>query len=96
MEFGMAKLPKTFYKNTEKWFKSKKKLSSIKDRKVNTSIHYNGRKSFVTRQIQCRHTRGLAHAFWCTKNTCFGASCNDKKSGNDTKRIINTQFYLDD
>ena len=61
MKFGIAKLPKTFYKNTERKFKRKKSnnnnkaLSSIENRKVNTNPSYDGRKSFVTWQIQCRH-----------------------------------------
>ena len=52
MKFGRAKLPKTFYKNTEKKFKCKKntnkELSLIEDRKVNTNLCYDGRKSFAT------------------------------------------------
>ena len=55
MEFGIAKLPKTFYKNTEKNFKREKsynkELRSFKDRKVNTNLCYSGRISFVTWQV---------------------------------------------
>ena len=46
MTFGIAKLPKTFYKNTAKTLYAKKRLTSIEDRKVNTNLCYNGRKSF--------------------------------------------------
>ena len=53
MKFGIAQLPKIFYKNNEKKkFKlkkeSNKELSSIEDRKVHTKFCYDGRKSFAT------------------------------------------------
>ena len=58
MKLGIAKLPKTFYKNTKKNFKRQKNnkelFSSFKDRKVNANFCYGERKSFVTWQIQCR------------------------------------------
>ena len=38
--------------------KNNEKVSTIKDRKVNTNVCYKGRKSFVTWQIQCRHYGG--------------------------------------
>ena len=57
MKFGVAKLPKTFYKNAAKKFKPKKhnnkELSSIDDGKVNPNFCYSGRKSFATWQVQC-------------------------------------------
>ena len=100
MKFGISKLPKTFYKNTEKKFKlkqqNKQESSSIEDRKVNTNFCYDRRKSFVTGQIQCCHCGGpggLASPFWSTKNTCFGASHN-KKTGNGVKRNNNIQSYV--
>ena len=74
MEFGIAKLPKSFYKNTEKNFKreksNNKELRSFKDRKVNTNLCYSGRISFVTWQVQCHccgGPRGPYPPSWCTK-----------------------------
>ena len=50
MKFGIAKLPKTSYKNTEKKLKRKKnyskELSSIENRKSNTNRCYDSRKKF--------------------------------------------------
>ena len=63
----MAKLTKIFYKNTKKRFKRNKAKQNIKlnqgqKSKYNSLLQY--KNFFVTWQIQCRHSRGLAHAFW--------------------------------
>ena len=101
MKFGIAKLPKTFYKNTEKKFKRKKnnskELSSIKDRKVNTNFCYGGRKSFITWQIQWRcyvGPRGPYASTWFTKHTFLETLCKVKKTDNVTKTNNNIQSYL--
>ena len=55
MKFGTAKLPKTFYKNTKKKFKrKKKKISSFGDGNVTTNFCNSGRKSYVIWLVQCR------------------------------------------
>ena len=73
MKFGVAKLPASFCNNTEKSLNVKKnnnkELSSIEDRKVNTNLCYDGRKSFLTWQIQCRRYGGPCLTFWFSKNT---------------------------
>ena len=52
MKFGIAELPKAFYKNSEKNFERKKsnnkELSSFENRKVNAYFCYGGRISFST------------------------------------------------
>ena len=61
MKFGIAKLPKTFYKNTKKKLRRKKnnkELASFEDRNINTNFCYSGRKSFGTWQVQCHCYRG--------------------------------------
>ena len=59
MKFGMAKLPQSFYKDTEKNFKRKKsnkELSLIDDRKV-MQIFVTIENFFFTFQIKCRCIR---------------------------------------
>ena len=97
MQLDVAKLAKTFYKNTDKKVQTQKKnkeLSSIEDRKVNNKSLLRWKKKFVTCQIQCRRYGGPCLLFWFTKNTFFATSCNNKKADNDAKRTNNIQSYL--
>ena len=70
MKFGTAKLPKTFYKNTEKKFKhsqkkkNNKELSLIENRKVTTNFCYHGRKKVLSLgKFSAVATGGLAPHF---------------------------------
>ena len=99
MKYGIAKLPQTFYKNTEKKSLNAKKqiISSIEDRKVNTSLCYDRRKSFITWQVRAvaiEDQEGLAPHFRLEKILFFGTSCNDKKTENDAKKNNNHPSYL--
>ena len=104
MKFGIAKLPKTCYKSTEKRLNAKKnnnnkEVSSIEDRKEHTNFCYGGRKSFFIRQIQCRYYGGPGGPYppsWFTKSTFFGTSRKVKKADNVAKRNYNIQSYLID
>ena len=82
MKFGIANLPKTFYKNTEKKLTRKKKynkeLSSFEHRNVNTNFCYSGRKSFVIWQVQRHYYGGPGGPYppsWFTKIVFFETSC---------------------
>ena len=91
MKFGIAKLPQSFYKDTEKKFKRKKnnkELSLIEDRKAKQIFVTKEENSFFTLQIHCRRYRGPREPcppFWFTKNTFFEA-LRYKKIDNDAKR----------
>ena len=100
MKFGIAKLPKTFLQRYQKKFKRKKnnnkELSSTKDRKVNTNLCYDGKKSFDLGKFSPVASEDLAPPFPFNKNTFFETSCNDKKTNNEAIRKSYIQSYLND
>ena len=106
MNFGIAKLPKTFYKKTPPKKKKKlnakennKELSSIEDRKVHTNLCVDSRKSFVTWQIQCRRYGGPGEGhlpFWWTKKLFLEHHVKTRKPTMIQKRNNYIQSSLHD
>ena len=95
MKFGPVKLPKTFYKNTEKSLNAKKnnnkELSLFEDRNVNTNFCYSGRKSFATWQVQCHCYGGPWRPYppsWVTKIRFLEHHVRSKKPTMMQKVII--------
>ena len=99
MKFDIAKLPQSFYKDTEKKFKRKKnntELSLIEDRKAKQIFVTKEENSFFTLQIHCRRyrgPRGPCPPFWFTKNT-FLKNCVTKKSTIMQKEVTLNLTYL--
>ena len=75
MKFWYTKLPKTFYKNTEKSLNAKKynkELSSIEDRKVSTNFIAVEEKVFslgIFRAVATGGQGGPSPPSWFTENT---------------------------
>ena len=102
MKFGIAKLPNTLYKNTEKSLNSTKK----QQQKIKLIQGQNSKSKFLLRWKKkfCHSANsvplllggqeGLCVPSWFTKNTFFGASRKVKKTGNEAQRDNNIQFYL--
>ena len=74
MKFGIAKLPQSFYKDTEKNFKRKKsnkELSLIDDRKVNANLCHDRKNFFSLFKLSAvafgGATGNLGPPFWFIK-----------------------------
>ena len=98
MKFGIAKLPKTFHKNTEKRRNNDNyELSAFEDRKVITNLCYTMEEKVLSLgkfSAVATGSKGALLPFWFTKNAFFETSCNDKKTDDDAKSYEDIISYL--